>query len=54
MATPRWVRRHRQTQHTLRTIALLELAHQAETRIEVEHETPEDWAPRRGMSFGAE
>lgn len=54
MATPGWVRRHRHVQHDLRTIALLELSQQAQTRVDVQHDDDTDWAPRAGMTFASE
>lgn len=54
MATPGWVRRHRHVQHTLRTIAVLELSQQAQDRVDVEREPTEEWTPRQGMTFAEE
>lgn len=54
MATPAWVRQHRRHQHDLHTIAILELNHQAEQRVETEREHDEAWTPRQGVTFASE
>ncbi len=53
MATPAWVRQHRRHQRDLRTVAILELNHQAEQRVETEREH-DQWTPRQGMTFASE
>lgn len=55
MATPGWVRKHRQRDHAITTAGRAELHLQALERVEVENEREsKNWTPRRGMSFASE
>lgn len=55
MATPAWVRHHRQREHATIRAGRAELRLQAFERVEQEQaEAAKEWTPRRGMSFASE
>jgi hypothetical protein len=54
MATPRWVRQHRTTEHLTTKLIRSDQRDQAIDRVTVEHHNAEQWTPRPGMSFATE